>query len=178
MLFVLRFADINDAKLLSELGKICFSEAFGKANPEEDLKHYLEESFKEEGIKNDLTNPAISYLIVEDENFSPVGYAKLNRNTHPEELNGARAIQLNRIYVRQKVKKKKAGALMMQKCIEIAKNEHYQFIWLAVWEENKEAIEFYHSWGFEICGHRYFKIGNKIDDDYMMKKQILFEQPA
>ena len=25
--------------------------------------------------------------------------------------------------------------------------------------KNKEAIEFYYKWGFEICGHRYFKIG-------------------
>lgn len=168
----IKFADVNDAKLLSELGKVCFSEAFGKDNSEEDLKNYLEESFKEEEIKSELHHKEITYLIVFDETNEAIGYAKLNREENPEELNGITSIQLQRIYVRQKMKGKKAGALMLQKCMEIAKNENRKFIWLTVWEENKEAIEFYYKWGFEICGHRYFKIGKKIDDDYMMKKEL------
>ena len=71
-----------------------------------------------------------------------------------------------------KIKGKKLGALMMEKCIEIAKTENLKFLWLTVWEENKTAVDFYFKWGFEICGHRYFKIGKKIDDDYMMKKDV------
>jgi diamine N-acetyltransferase len=172
MSFILRIAHANDSKLLSELGKTCFCEAFGKDNAEDDLKNYLEESFKEEEIKAELQNKDITYLIAVDENNEAVGYAKLNRDEKPEELNGIPSIQLQRIYVRQKVKGKKAGALMMQKCMEIAKKENRKFLWLTVWEENKEAIEFYYKWGFEICGHRYFKIGKKIDDDYMMKKEL------
>ena len=66
--FILRIADTKDTKLLSELGKICFLEAFGKDNSEEDLKNYLEESFKEEEIKSELENKNISYLIAVDEN--------------------------------------------------------------------------------------------------------------
>ena len=173
MSFILRIADDNDSKLLSELGKICFIEAFGKDNTEDDLKNYLDESFKEEEIKSELQNPDITYLIAIDENKEPVGYAKLNREEKPEELNGIPSIQLQRIYVRQNTKGKKIGALMMQKCMDIAKNENRKFIWLTVWEENKSAIDFYFKWGFEICGHRYFRIGKKIDDDYMMKKEVL-----
>ena len=172
MPFILRFADINDSLLLSELGKICFSEAFGNDNPEDDLKMYLEKSFKEEEIKSELQNNNIIYLIACYENGEAVGYSKLNSEENPPELKHNRSIQLQRIYVRQKTKGKKLGALMMEKCIAIAENENYKFIWLTVWEENKHAIDFYFKWGFEICGHRYFKIGNKIDDDFMMKKTL------
>jgi len=170
--FHLRIADVNDSKLLSELGKICFSEAFGKDNSEDDLKDYLENSFKEEDIKSELQNKEITFLIGMDENNEAIGYAKLNREEKPKELNGIVSVQLQRIYVRQRVKRKKLGSLMMEKCIEIAKNENCKFLWLTVWEENKTAIDFYFKWGFEICGHRYFKIGKKIDDDYMMKKEL------
>ncbi|HKR06534.1 MAG TPA: GNAT family N-acetyltransferase [Bacteroidia bacterium] len=172
MSFILRIAGIKDSKLLSELGKICFSEAFGRNNSADDLKNYLAESFKEDEIKSELENKNITYLIAVDENNESVGYAKLNREEKPEELNNALSIQLQRIYVRQKIKGKKIGALMMQKCMDIAKNENRKFIWLTVWEENKSAIDFYFKWGFEICGHRYFRIGKKIDDDFMMKKEL------
>ena len=173
MSFILRIAEINDSNLLSELGRICFLEAFGKDNSEEDLKNYLEESFKEEEIKSELENKNITYLIAVDENIEAIGYAKLNREEKPEELKDAPSVQLQRIYVRQKIKGKKIGALMMQKCMDIAKNENRRFLWLTVWEENKTAIDFYFKLGFEICGHRYFRIGKKIDDDYMMKKEVL-----
>jgi ribosomal protein S18 acetylase RimI-like enzyme len=171
--FILRIADENDSKLLSELGKICFSEAFGKDNSEDDLKDYLENSFKEEDIKSELQNKDITFLIAVDESNEAVGYAKLNRAENPEELDNNSSLQLQRIYVRGKIKRKKLGSLMMEKSIEIAKKENCQFLWLTVWEENKAAIDFYYNWGFEICGHRYFKIGKKIDDDYMMKKDVL-----
>ncbi|MEO5570740.1 MAG: GNAT family N-acetyltransferase [Bacteroidia bacterium] len=172
MPFILRVADANDSQLLSELGKICFVEAFGRDNTEDDLKNYLEESFKEEEIKGELQNNEITYLILIDENNEPAGYAKLNREEQPSELNGLPSIQLQRIYVRQKVKGKKLGKLMMERCLEIAKTENRKLLWLTVWEENKDAIDFYYKWGFEICGHRYFKIGKKLDDDYMMKKEL------
>lgn|SRR6185436_14085131 len=175
MSFSLRIAEIKDSKLLSELGKTCFMEAFGKDNSEDDLKSYLEESFNEEEIKSELQDPGINYIIAMDENKEAVGYAKLNRDEKPDELNGAPSVQLQRIYVRQKIKGKKIGAMMMQKCLDIAINENRKFLWLTVWEENKSAIDFYYKWGFEICGHRYFKIGKKIDDDYMMKKELSYE---
>lgn len=172
MSVVLRLADLNDAKLLSELGIISFTEAFGKDNSEEDIKIYFLEAFDEDKIKNELRDKEVTYIIALGENNEAVGYAKLNRNEHPGELNGIASVQLQRIYVRQKVKGQKIGALLMRKCIDIAKKDNRNVLWLTVWQENKEAINFYYKWGFEICGYKQFKIGNKIDDDFMMKKEL------
>lgn len=172
MPFIVRLADENDSKLLADLGSISFSEAFGQYNSEEDLKNYLAESFNEEKIKAELSDKNFTYIIAYDENQQAVGYSKLNWKEIPKELAGSKAVQLQRIYVRQKVKGKKVGALMMEKCIELVKKKNVNCIWLGVWQENKEAIDFYKKWEFEIFGYKQFKIGNKTDDDFMMKKNL------
>lgn len=172
MPLILTFAGLNDYKLLSDLGATCFSEAFAQYNDPEDLKKYLAKAFDAEKIKTELQDKELTYLLAYDEQEA-IGYAKLNRKEIPDELKGFDTIQLERIYVRQKVKGKKVGASLMQKCIEIAKGENKKIIWLGVWQENKIAIDFYNKWGFGIFGVKKFIIGDKVDDDYMMKKKLV-----
>ncbi len=172
MPFSLRIAGLSDSKLLSELGMVCFTEAFSKYNSPEDLKVFLTETYKEEKIKAELSNNNFLFIIAEDDKREAIGYVKLNRNEMPEELAGTRSMQIERIYVREKIKGKKVGAMLMEKCIAIAQSENYDSIWLGVWQENKTAIDFYFKWGFEIFGFKQFKIGNKVDDDFMMKKDL------
>lgn len=172
MSVTIKIADANDSKLLAKLGAVCFSEAFAQYNSEEDLKNYLAEAFSEEMINADLQDKHFTYIIAFDEKHQAVGYSKLNWKETPNELAELKVVQLERIYVRQKVKGKKVGALMMEKCIELAKKKNINSIWLGVWQENIEAINFYKKWGFEIFGYKQFKIGNKVDDDFMMKKNL------
>ena len=167
---VLRIANEKDSKLLSDLGKVCFTEAFGQYNSPEDLKTFLAETYDEIKIADELKSDNCTYFIAE-ENNDAVGYLKLSGGEKPKELIEKRTIQIDRIYVRKHLIGKKVGALLMQKCIEVAQNENCDTIWLGVWQENKTAIDFYLKWGFEIFGTKQFRIGNKVDDDYMMKKQ-------
>lgn len=166
----LRIGVADDAKLLAQLGAVCFSEAFARHNDPEDFKNYLAEAFDEEKIKQELLDSELTFIIAFDESNEPAGYAKLNRKETPKELNKQEAIQLQRIYVRQQIKGKKVGALLMQKCIDILLAEKRKVLWLGVWQENYDAIAFYKKWGFEIFGVKQFIIGNKVDDDYVMKK--------
>lgn len=168
----LRIAGTGDSKLLSELGITCFTEAFGKYNSPEDLKIFLAGTYDEQKIFSELGDKIYTYIIAEDEKPEAIGYVKLSRKEIPEAIAGTSTIQIERIYVRQKIKGKKVGSLLMKKCIEIAQSENYHSIWLGVWQENKTAIDFYHKWGFENFGYKQFKIGNKVDDDFMMMKKI------
>jgi ribosomal protein S18 acetylase RimI-like enzyme len=61
----------------------------------------------------------------------------------------------------------------MQRCIEIAKEMHREIIWLGVWEHNQQAINFYTKWGFEKFGEHDFVLGNDVQTDWLMKKDLL-----
>jgi ribosomal protein S18 acetylase RimI-like enzyme len=168
----LKIADENDAKLLSELGAITFSEAFGEFYNQQDLKNYLQDAFDEGAIKKELLDGDYTFILAFDENKNPLGYAKLNWSELPKHISNSEAVHLQRIYVRGNMKGKKVGAHLMEKCIEVAKQKNRNIIWLGVWQENKIAIDFYKQWGFETFGYKQFMIGDSIDDDFMMKKVL------
>lgn len=172
MSFSIRKAVTSDFILLSQLASVCFSEAFARYNEKEDFEAYLAESFSEEKIKEELSDDKNIFLILEDDQKEPLGYAKLTWKETPPKLEGRNIIQVQRIYARTAALGTGVGAALMQKCIDIAKELKKEVIWLGVWQENKRAIDFYLRWGFEIFGVKTFKIGDKVDDDYVMKKEL------
>jgi ribosomal protein S18 acetylase RimI-like enzyme len=64
------------------------------------------------------------------------------------------------------------GRIMIGEVIELAKERKKEFIWLGVWEENKKAIEFYKSMGFEKFGEHPYYIGQDKQNDWLMKLEL------
>ena len=58
---------------------------------------------------------------------------------------------------------------MIQKTIEIGKENNLYYIWLGVWEHNINAIRFYEKQGFEKFDTHIFKLGNDEQTDNLMK---------
>ena len=48
-----------------------------------------------------------------------------------------------------------------------------QVIWLSVWEKNQRAIDFYNRWGFEKFADHTFILGNEVQNDWLLKKEIV-----
>jgi len=47
-----------------------------------------------------------------------------------------------------------------------------EIVWLGVWEKNNRAISFYKKWGFEKFGEHSFTLGDDIQNDWLMKKEL------
>ena len=60
-------------------------------------------------------------------------------------------------------------AAMAQDAKEIVKKENLDYLWLAVWEKNEQAIKFYEKHKFKIFGEHDFILGTDIQKDYLMK---------
>ncbi len=138
---------------------------------EEDMQLYLKEAFVPEKIKKDLENPANTFLLAYYNN-ELIGYAKLRTDRTYPQLNNESSIEIERIYVRHKYHGIKAGKALMNKSLEIAHAKNYKWMWLGVNQENTKAINFYKNYGFVIDGTKTFKLGNVIDDDYLMKLKL------
>ena len=85
---------------------------------------------------------------------------------------GELGIEIERIYVRKEYLGKKVGGLLMKKCLELAQQKGYTLVWLGVWEHNAKAIAFYEKWGFEKFGSHAFLLGNDLQTDWLMKKNL------
>lgn len=163
----IRISNINDVDLLCEIGSKTFIETYGHQNTPEDLKKYLEEKFNKKQISEEILTPKTIFLLVELEN-EIIGYAKMRVNL--VENPDMKSLEIERIYISKDYHGQKYGAMLMQKCIDVAIENNYESIWLGVWEHNPKAINFYQKWGFEIFGEHIFQLGDDAQTDFLMKK--------
>lgn len=165
----IRIATIQDVEVLCQISAKTFVETYGEQNTPENLQKYLAERFNIEQISDEILTDETVFLLVELNNET-IGYAKMRVNL--VENPDPKSLEIERIYLEKSFHGQKLGAILMQKCIDVAREKDYQSLWLGVWEYNPKAIAFYNKWGFEIFGTHIFQLGDDAQTDYLMKKEI------
>lgn len=105
---------------------------------------------------------------------NPAGYLKINYSPAQTDINDPDSLEVERIYVKHEFKKKGLGAGLISHAAELAQESGKRYLWLGVWEKNKEAIAFYLKMGFRKTGVHSFKLGNELQSDIIMKKEIAY----
>lgn len=159
----------EEAAELAKLSADLFSETFADSNSPEDMELYLEESFNVEKIQQELTDPNTSSFYAV-KNSMPIGCIKL---ILPDaSFTGKKSVELSRLYVSKFYHNQKVGATLMQFAIDFARNNQAEKLWLGVWEHNQKAIDFYLKWEFVKTGTLDFKLGNDLQQDWLMEKNL------
>lgn len=166
----MRRATLDDASLLAELGAHTFRETFAADNTEEDMAAYLASSFSLEKQTDELSDPDSTFLIAEVDGIA-AGYAKL-RDGEMEGIEGARPIELVRLYVSSEWLGRSVGAALMRACLDEARKAGYETLWLGVWERNARAQAFYRKWNFRVVGEHMFYLGLDEQRDLLMERPI------
>lgn len=165
----IRFATPQDAVVLAELGARTFYATFARDNKPEDIDSYVARAFNPEQMALELRDPRSTFLLAEL-NDQAVGYTKLRIGATPICVDGPRPIELERIYVDQRVVGRGLGAALMRACLEKARQAQHGVIWLGVWERNDHARTFYHKWGFRDVGTKTFTVGEDVQNDVVMMR--------
>lgn len=161
----------NDIAQLQEIGRQTFYETFASSNTEADMQKYLDESFGDHKLAEELSDPnSAFYFAILDHNV--IGYLKLNFGQSRTELKDDEALEIERIYVRKEFHGKKVGQILFEQAIKIARQKNVNYIWLGVWEENPRAIGFYKKNGFVEFDKHIFKLGNDEQTDILMKLKL------
>lgn len=163
--------NINEVELLRAISVQTFTETFAHQNSEEDMQKYVSENLSIEQLTKELNSKDSSFYFLKM-NTQIIGYLKLNTGEAQTELKNNISLEIERIYVKLKYHGKNYGKLLMQKAMNIAKEMHYSYIWLAVWEFNIKAIGFYKKQGFIEFDKHTFKLGDDEQVDIMMKLQL------
>jgi ribosomal protein S18 acetylase RimI-like enzyme len=164
------YATTADAALIADMSRQTFFDTFAPDNTKEDMDKFLSEQFTRGTLMMEVGLREHTFLLAyADEEAA--GYAKLRDGKKPLEIKGA-AIEIARLYATKDFIGKGIGKLLMQACIDEAKKKEKETIWLCVWENNKRAIDFYTGWGFQKFSECEFVVGNDVQHDWMMKKEL------
>ena len=167
----IRHATLDDAKLLAELGARTFRDTFAGENTAEDMAEYIASSFNVPQQIAELTDRASTFLVAEIDEVV-AGYARLHAGEPPSGVEGAKPIELVRLYASREWLGCGVGASLMRACLDEARARGYQTIWLGVWERNARAQVFYQKWGFRVVGEHVFPLGSDRQRDFLMERSV------
>lgn len=166
--FLIKECNLEDTEKVKYISEKTFYETFSNENTEEDMENYLKENFSYEQVESEINNNGSRFYIVEH-NKEVVAYMKLNFDNAQTEKGHNNTLEVQRIYVLQEYKNNHIGKRLIQKAIEIGRDNHVNYIWLGVWEHNLNAIKFYEKLGFEKFDTHVFKLGEDEQTDNLMK---------
>ncbi|HEV7780935.1 MAG TPA: GNAT family N-acetyltransferase [Chitinophagaceae bacterium] len=170
-MLTIRIAAPSDAELIAEMSRQTFYDTFAAHNTKENMDLFMNASFTTEILIKEVGATGNIFLLAYDDN-ELVGYARMRENNNPPQLGDLPSIEIARIYSATSSIGKGVGRLLMQHCIDMAKERNKKVVWLGVWEKNQRAIDFYIKWGFEKFGDHLFILGHDRQRDWLMKKII------
>lgn len=167
----IRLATLQDAETIAKLSRETFYDTFAEYNTKDDIDLFMNEQFTEESLMDEVGISSNIFLLAYSGD-ELAGYAKLREGKSPIELKEFKAMEIARIYASRDKIGKGVGMNLMQRSIEIAKQKNKNLIWLAVWEKNQRAFNFYTKWGFERFGTQIFVLGTDLQKDWLMRKTL------
>lgn len=166
--FLIEKCTLKDIEEIKYICEKTFYETFADENTKEDMENYLKENFSNNQLTSEIENDGSRFYIVKN-NEDIVAYMKVNFDTAQTEAGYNNTLEVQRIYVLQEYKGKHIGKQLIQRAIEIGKENNLDYIWLGVWEYNINAIRFYEKQGFKKFDTHIFKLGNDEQTDILMK---------
>ncbi|RAJ08227.1 acetyltransferase (GNAT) family protein [Chitinophaga skermanii] len=157
----------NDVVALQQIAQTTFIAAYAAVNTQENMDKYLHEDLGLPQLRSELNNPHSLFFFAQLDGQN-IGYIKLNigdAQTHLQEKN---TLEIERIYVLPPYQSMRIGQQLFDHAVALAKARAYTKVWLAVWEQNHKAIQFYTRNGFTVFDTCTFTLGNDVQNDLMM----------
>ena len=167
----LRKCTISDLEVLCEFSKQNYYDAFIRLNTKENMDAYLAKAFDRQKLSAELHNKNSNfYFLYCDDHLA--GYLKLNKAPAQTDINDVDSLEIERIYVAKEYQGKRLGQRLMDEAIKTAKQRGKKYVWLGVWQKNERALRFYQKNGFYEIGTHTFVMGDDVQTDYILRKDI------
>jgi ribosomal protein S18 acetylase RimI-like enzyme len=106
-----------------------------------------------------------------------IGYAVLIRGVPDDDdvnraVTARPAVEISKMYVLPDDHGAGASAALMIEAIRLAQELDAKSVWLGVNQRNQRAQRFYAKHGFTINGTKTFRLGSRIENDYVMVRPV------
>lgn len=171
MNFIFRVATIDDTEAIRQLAEKTFRDTYTEFNTPENMETHVAKNFSSEAISSDLKSPQNQYFIIEFETET-VAFAKLVKDHSTKGLENKKVVEIERFYVDKNLHGQQLGRKLMDFCTNWAKENGFETIWLGVWENNQNAMQFYKKMGFELFDKHVFVLGTEVQTDFTMRRDL------
>lgn len=160
-------ADLNALKAIA---RETFHTAFKGENDPKNLNAYMDKAFSTTTLRRAIKSSDSHYVFAKIDS-EIAGYARVNfRAAQTEPVDDA--VELHRIYMREKYKGYGGGKALMDYALSEARAAKVRWLWLGVWEKNTPAIAFYKSRGFTVFDAHTFYMGDVPQHDFLMRRAV------
>ena len=168
---IIRNAQTDDVPKLAALGAATFAGTFQHLYSAENLASFLGRFHSEDYYHAALADPSIRIIVIEEAG-ELIGYTKINPNGLPCDPPRPDALELARLYLAEGQRSKGLGHRLMQAVIDHAETHNFPEIILSVYADNIGAHKFYARYGFEKIGEYKFKVGDHLDDEWIIRRPV------
>lgn len=165
----IRKATESDAGLIASISRSTFYDTFAPDNTKEDMDIFLQEQFTMPKLEAEVLEGKGQFYLIEEHN-NVLGYVRLGRTATFDHTSGS--IEIVRFYMTKEAIGTGAAAILMDFCLDVAREHKFKTAELSVWKENHRAIAFYKKFGFEIVGETEFLLGKDLQFDHVMVKTL------
>lgn len=164
MIKILEARNSTQIKIIENLAKEIFHEVYDPIIPAEHTAYFLTEFQTENAIERQIKNEGFSYFLLsfDDECVGYIGIQELKTE-----------LILSKLYIRKSFRRLKIGKTALEYVQKFATDRAMKKIHLLVNRQNKNAINMYLIYGFEIVESvvNSFPSGHSIED-YKMEKRL------
>ena len=176
MTHVIRQATADDAGRLAALAAVTFPLACPPESRPEDIAAHLANTLSETHFLAYLADPDVTVLVI-DADGDLRGYSLLVARPARDSdvaavLSELPCTELSKCYVHPDHPGLGAAADLMHASIGAAAGAGARGLWLGVNSQNARAIRFYEKSGFRKVGTKSFTLGNTVEHDFVMERQV------
>lgn len=171
---VLRDAVPEDAAALARLGRESFCHAFEHLYRAEDLQPFLEQVYSEEAVAGEIADPGIRHQLTEDAPGTGISaFIKVNYESPYSEHSTARnPLCLGQLYTDPARTGQGLGAVLMDWCLDLARDRGCDAVQLSVYSDNPGAQRFYQRYGFAKIADIGFWVGEQRDHEFLYELRL------
>jgi len=167
-----RALTVDDATTFSAFAERLFRETYVEGYDPADIDDYVSQSFSTRKQAAELAEPGGRVLVIEDDLNGLLGYAHIRQTPTPLVLDGRFGLEISRFYVDRPWHGRGIARVLMSACIAEARSRGADALWLLVYQHNPRAVAFYEKSGFKKSGTQPFRLGRRIDQDWLMVRII------
>ncbi|BDZ54215.1 GNAT family N-acetyltransferase [Agromyces marinus] len=197
MTVTIRPANAGDAEALARLAAITFPLACPASTTSDAIAWFLAEHLSEVRFAEYLADPSRTVLVAEPDRADGagiaygeseevaatgglVGWSMLVQTAGgiPADADAAASvttrpsIELSKLYVHPVAHGAGIAGTLMGATLSTAVGTGAAVAWLGVNQENSRAIRFYEKQGFEVVGTKRFRVGDRLEHDYVLERSL------
>ena len=157
--------------MLRDVIEVTFLDTFAHLNTVENIEIYSQAAFTTQQISKEFRNENSFFFFIYFEDRI-TGYLKLNTQDAQTDSKLENALEIERIYILAEYQGKGLGKTLIEFSRQFASEKNAQWLWLAVWDQNDKAIEFYKWQGLSEFSAHDFMLGHETQRDILMKLKL------